>query len=197
MTTGIFTTQIADHLTPFIIFHNKDKKTERQQPKFVESRPMNEDSFKSLREELSKQNWEEVLLETNMDAKADKFNEALLKALNKCCPKKRVKFNRNIHSVDESLTQGLLVSRKRKQAIFDKWIKTKDEEVLRLHTRYNTLYNILIRKSKKMTHEQKFKDKYKDAREMWQYTNQLLARNKKGKTDTIKLLINGKQIEDQ
>ena len=48
-----------------------------------------------------------------------------------------------------------------------------------------------------MTHEQKFKDKYRDAREMWQYTNQILARNKKGKADMIKLIVGGKQIEDQ
>ena len=83
----------------------------------------------------------------------------------------------------------LLVSRKKKQVIFDKWIKTKDENVLRYHTKYNRLYNILIRKSKKMSHEQKFRDKYKDAREMWQYTNQLLARNKKGKMDIVCLYV--------
>ena len=197
MTTGIFTTQIADHLTPFIIFHNKEKKKEILKPKYVESRPMNEDSFKALRDELAVTNWNEVLVETNMDRKAERFNTVLLSALNKCCPKKRVKFNKNVHSMDESMTQGLLVSRKRKQKIFDKWIKTRDKDVLRYHTKYNTLYNILVRKSKKMTHEQKFKDKYRDAREMWQYTNMILARNKKGKADTIKLIIAGKQTEDQ
>ena len=91
---------------------------------------MNEESFKALREDLARKNWDEVLAETDMDQKAEKFNTILLSALNRCCPKKRLKFNKNVHSMDESMTQGLLVSRKRKQKIFDKWIRTRDEEVL-------------------------------------------------------------------
>ena len=77
MTTGIFTSQIADHLTPFIIFHNKEKKKESQKPKYVESRPMNEESFKALREDLARKNWDEVLTETDMDQKAERTKQML------------------------------------------------------------------------------------------------------------------------
>ena len=199
VTTGILTGQIADHLQPLIIF-NKGKShadEKRKAPKFVEFRQMKEENIKKLRKELEKVNWNDLLLLTCPDKKTNMFNDILQAKMNETCPIKRVKFNKKIHAVNECMTQGLLVSRNTRQRLFDKWIKTKDNDILAHHSRYNTIYNKLIRLSKSLLHKAKFEEKYKNAREMWQYTNDILNRKtKKGEKPTITLKVNGKTTED-
>ena len=159
---------------------------------------MKEENIEQLKKALGQVDWSELLLLTCTDKKTEVFNRILQENLNKTCPKKRVKFNKKIHSVSEAMTQGLLVSRNNRQQIYDKWIKTKEAAVLAHHTKYNTIYNKLIRLSKKMLHKAKFEEKYKKTREMWQYTNEILNRKtKRGEKPKISLLIDGKLEENE
>ena len=198
ITTGILTADVADHLAPFVILPSKKQgKDKPETPKYVEFRVMSEENIQNLRKELESTNWNEVLMTLDTNKKTESFQRIFAAKLDTHCPKKRVKFNKNIHHVDEAMTQGLLVSRKTKQALFNKWIRTRDADLKRKHSAYNTLYNTLIRKSKSILHKQKFEEKYKNAREMWQYTNQLLSRKRKNKDASITLNLDGKQTADQ
>ena len=200
LTSGIFTAQIADHLQPFVIFNKNEseKKDKANTPKFIEFRQMKEENIKALKSEVKKVDWDKQFDLDCVNTKTDQFNKILQEKMDISCPRKRVKFNRKIHSVNECMTQGLLVSRNKKQQIFDKWIRTKNDNVLALHTRYNTLYNKLIRLSKAMLHKAKYEEKYKNAREMWQYTNEILNRKtSKGHKPKISLLIKGKIVESE
>ena len=199
VTTGILTGQIADHLQPMVIF-KKAKKDQKKsnQPKFVEFRQMKEENIKQLKEELKKTDWNNLLVRTCPNEKTELFNEIFQEKLNLACPRKRVKFNKKIHAINECMTQGLLISRNTRQSLYDKWVKTRDTDILNQHTRYNTVYNKLIRLSKSLLHKAKFEEKYKNAREMWQYTNELLNRkSKKTEKPTITLKINGASTDDE
>ena len=196
--TGIFTADVADHLAPFIILPpKKGAKAEEKTPKFIEFRVMSEENIKSLKEDLKMETWQALLANHDTNEKTNLFQEKIQHKLDTHCPRKRVKFNKNIHFIDEAMTQGLLVSRGSKQALYDKWIRTKDSTLADKYRKFNTLYNTLLRKSKGMLHKQKFEEKYKNAREMWQYTNQILSRKKKSKENSITLKIGGETIANQ
>lgn len=63
LTTGILTSQVADHLAPFIIFHGDPKNHKTSKPQFIETRCFNEENTASLRKELQQTSWDEVLIE--------------------------------------------------------------------------------------------------------------------------------------
>ena len=183
-----------------MVIFKKAKKDQKKsnQPKFVEFRQMKEENIKQLKEELKKTDWNNLLVRTCPNEQTELFNEIFQEKLNLACPRKRVKFNKKIHAINECMTQGLLISRNTRQSLYDKWVKTRDTDILNQHTRYNTVYNKLIRLSKSLLHKAKFEEKYKNAREMWQYTNELLNRkSKKTEKPTITLKINGASTDDE
>jgi hypothetical protein len=79
-------------------------------------------------------------------------------------PLTKVKRNRNYVKINEFMTAGLLISRRKKNSLFKKQLVSPTPEHIEHFKSYRNIYNAVLRKSKKMYYEEtilKFKSKPK------------------------------------
>ena len=174
--TGVIAAHIADHLYPFVIIKDKEKKQHKNNPKMIKIREMKETNKKEFLTEIKNQTWEEIKQATTAHEKTEILHTIISNIYDECFPEKEVKLNKNIHAKEKFMTRGLLVSRNRGKKMYAKWIKQQKPSLLKEYTEYDRLYRKVARISKVMDTEKMYKDNYKDTRKIWQLTNEMLRR---------------------
>ena len=193
--TGVIAAHIADHLCPFVIIKDKEKKQHENKPKMIRIREMKEANKKEFLEEIKKQTWEEIEQATSTHEKTEALHSIISNIYDECFPEKEVKLNKNIHAKEKFMTRGLLVSRNKGKKMYAKWIKQQKPRLLKEYTEYDKLYRKVARVSKVMETEKMYKDNYKDTRKIWQLTNEMLRRKSKEKKEITSIFCTKTQKE--
>ena len=150
----------------------------------------NVDMFKS---ELRKLNWDDVCSDQDVDSAYNKFWNKFETLFELSFPLTRIRFNRNHHRVNDYMTAGLLVSRKNKLNLHKKSITEPSETNLSRYKTYRNLYNKLIRASKKMYFDYKFRKNRKNPKQTWSLINEALGTTKNSEKIS-KISVNGVTI---
>jgi hypothetical protein len=82
-------------------------------------------------------------------------------------PLKRQKFNKNFHSKNKFITQGILVSRMRKNELLKLHVKSRTPESKEIYSNYRNMYNKIVRASKKLYYRDQISANKKDPKKLW------------------------------
>lgn len=199
METGVLTTKFADHLAPFLVILKKEKKTNKKKnvkegPRMIKIRVKKEENYEAFNKIVKNINWKEMKQMNDPDNKVDNFQNEITKKYNEAFPIKKIKFNKRIHMKEEWMTRGILISMNNSNKQHEKWVKKRNPIRLENYRTYNNLLDKIKRKAKKWHIEGIYENNYKDARKLWQETNKLLRRKKKGSQEEIHIMIEGTLI---
>ena len=175
---GIFTTQISDHLTPFLII-----KTQKPPPKQkTKMRKCGTENLAALNTLLEHQDWSEMENAPTQEEKYAVFEAKFQEHFDVACPwadRKRSSFT---DKVSDWMTDGILVSRNNKENLHNKFIRTRTELSEQKFRDYNRVYNRVCNLARSWERTDFFERKKGNMKELWAETNRLLQRGK-GKTN--------------
>jgi hypothetical protein len=81
-------------------------------PNRTKKRIFSDANVNNFRNDLNNINWNVILNDNNVNSSFDKFWEIFNTLYDLHFPLKNVKFNKNVHKINNFMTKGLLVSRK-------------------------------------------------------------------------------------
>ena len=148
MHSGIITADISDHFPIFLIskYLMLDSSNE---PILITKREINDKSIAYFKTLLSIVDWKHVL---NENSPNNAYNEFLKKILGGLCneafPKQKIKIKRKSFN-SPWMTKGLVQSSKKKQRLYEKFLKNRNPEKELNYKQYKTLFESLKKKSKK------------------------------------------------
>ena len=180
--SGNLTVSISDHLPSFCIFPvEKTKYLPRKHNIYKRHfSKMTETDYSNLKNDISQIDWDDLLQlhRNDVNFSFNTFFSTVENILNKYCPLKKVnkKELKNMHK--PWVTKGILTSMRRRDKLFGKFIRTKNEtNKMSLHNEYKNLRNRiveLIRKSKFMYYKNYFQNNTSNIRNLWRGINRLV-----------------------
>lgn len=190
---GVIIDGIADHCMPFFSLKQVEKNTSK---KIVYVRNMSRENHLSFFESLSELDWQDILNIDCPNLACNTFLDQFFNLFNFHFPYKRVKNNKKTKPLNEFMSKGLLVSRKRKLKLarvakLRPTIGNKDR-----YRTYRNLYNKHLKKAKKLHFNRKIKSAGLNCKKIWDVIKE--ATNlKSGKNNSLDtLLINDILVSD-
>jgi hypothetical protein len=141
-------------------------------------------NFKNAIGQLS---WNDVLSLQNVDECFDAFWSNFSTLYDLSFPLTKFKFNRNIHSNQDSMTPGLLISRKHKLELHKRALIDPPTFLIQ-YKHYRNIFNSLLRASKKLHYDAKFTQFAKNSKKIWDILNEITGSKSKEKTNNIPLI---------
>jgi len=151
LTSGVVINDISDHFPTFIVHCDILKNSA---PEFIVKRDFGLQNLENFKNDLSLTNWNPVLNNDNADQSYDIFWDIFSKAYESNFPLRRIKRNKNIHKINNFMTQGLLISRRTKNLLHKASIENPSNFNITYYKNYRNLYNKLIRNCKSLYYEQ-------------------------------------------
>ena len=200
VTTGVITSSIADHFATFLAIKDK-RSVKKERSKGVSNekiqiRSKKPENIKQFEKLLKEVDWREMDRKETPTQKTAYFQEQIDKAFEESFPLKTVKFNRNIHAVEEWVTRGILISRKTLHKLSQRWAKTRNPVDHEEYSKFKNILQAVTRKSKEMTYGEAYENNYNDAKKIWELTNKLLNRKQREKNSKLEIMENGKLMQD-
>jgi hypothetical protein len=104
---------------------------------------------------LSGTDWSHVTNSNNVDDAYNLFWNSYSELFEAIFPKKKVRFNRNIHKMSPFMTAGLLVSRATKNQLFKSKLLDNSPANIQRYKDFKTVYAKTLRAAKKLYFHQK------------------------------------------
>ena len=138
--SGMIKTDISDHFGVFALM-----RTSLVQPNLKKTfikRDINEDSIKYFKSILNSVDWDLITQTTTPDSSYNIFLDKFIKLNDIAFPKRKVEIKqRNLTS--PWITRGLKKSSKRKQRLYDKSLKRRNDKNEKAYKMYKTLFEKL------------------------------------------------------
>jgi Reverse transcriptase (RNA-dependent DNA polymerase) len=177
ITTGTIVDDLSDHFMVFFSCFNPYVNANIEQ---LMTRNFSHNNMSAFRDDLRGLSWNNVLSERNVNTALDNFLDSFLTLFDMHFPLKKRRINRNFNRINDFMTAGLLISRRRKNALYKKQLSSPTPNNVNIYKLYRNVYNSVLRKSKKMYYEealQKFRSKPK---KLWEILNSASGGVKKG-----------------
>ena len=140
---------------------------------------------------------EHIELAENANTAYNIFHKRFLSLLNKHAPyKSLIKREINI-SQKPWLTKGILTSINIKRKLFKTFKNSNQNEIYIRYKKYRDLFNLLIRKSKKIHYKVFFEKKIRNSKNTWSEINNILINRKRNQQNNYFIFENGKFISDR
>ena len=204
--SGNLTLSISDHLPSFTIFpksnqnhiskkHNIHK---RDRTNFKDK-----EDYILFREDFNKLDWLKILQTEKQDANFsfNAFHDSLETLLDKFLPLKKITKTEYKRKFKPWITQGILISMKRRNKLFGKYIRIKNiPKKMELYTEYKSLRNRIIdiiHQSKETYFRNYFEKNTNNIRNIWKGINQIVnVKSKSYDSPTCLSDSNGQSITD-
>ena len=189
----ILVTDLSDHF-PVIYFFTNTKCP--AVPKFIETRDFSERNLNRFKLALQNINWNNVSDNNDTQLAYNIFEENFNTLFKLYFPVVKLKFNRNIHKLENWMSKGLLTSRNEKNRLHKLFLlyPTMDNKVKLKN--YRTLYNLLIRAAKKMYYEKQFFKFQANQKKSWSTLYSAINKSSRNKEQIHSILINNLVIND-
>ena len=142
---GTIINDISDHFINFLTL--EPLKNSRANSCLLQ-RNINKNTMEIFRKSLEAINWTFLLNLTDVNAAFDGFWDIFSTFYNLSFPLTKVKFNKNIHKVNNFMTKGLLISRAKKLSLHKTFLMVKTDTSFTTYKNYRNIYNNLLRKSR-------------------------------------------------
>ncbi len=126
---GTLVSDVSDHFFTFVM-PNVNPKFNQQIHKTIVSRNFSQQNLARFKIELGLTNWENVLVQRDVDTAYDAFWNSYLEIYNRTFELKRRRFNKNINKRQNFMTRGLLVSRNTKKTLHKSSISSPSAETI-------------------------------------------------------------------
>ncbi len=178
--SGTIISDISDH---FFTFVRPIRSTPKTSEKTTSIRSFNLANLTNFNNALSGTDWSPVTNSNDVDEAYEIFWSSYIQLYELFFPKKRVRFNRNVHKGTPFMTTGLLTSRQTKNTLFKLQLAQNTPENVDKYKRFKQLYFKIVRAAKKLYFQRKFQNNMGNPKKTWETLNEALGKDKK-----IKLL---------
>ena len=192
--SGVIIDGLSDHFINFLTFscanfnHNHTS---------FKTRIFSEEALNSFKTNLSHFSWENVYNSEDPNLAADHFFNDFHFLFNSHFPEKVIKPSKKYNKINNWMTRGLLKSREVKLKLSRKVKLNPSDQNLRKFRNYRNLYNILIKKAKKLFFSDQLKQSEKDPKRLWQTINQITGKTNCNNSSISEILHNGEIISDE
>ena len=176
--SGLIYSCISDHLP---IFNISEEIKQTKDIKFKNVRKFNKANMENFKQKLLTSEWNEILSDNNPKTAFDMFDSKLNDCFNFAFPLKRVKLSKTNSPVEPWMSDALLLSRKYKNKLESKKIKSPTPENLAKFKEYKRHYRSVIRRARLVYFENKFDEYSNNMKQTW---------------NTIKEVINSKKPKE-
>ena len=145
--TGIIRTDISNHFPIFFIFKCVVDTTEVRE-EFIYKRNYSGNSIETFKQKLRKVNWNEIKQSDNANESYAKFSEICTSLYEECFPNFTIRLNEK-KNLSPWITKGIKKSSKRKQKLYEKFLKKRSAFHETAYKAYKSLFEAIKRKSKK------------------------------------------------
>ena len=191
--TGTLISDISDHFFNFISLSSTKKiSTQNSTKGYRLERIINSKTKEKFRDALNEIQWTNVICQSDVNLAYTEFWNTFSSLFDLYLPVTRIKLNRNIHKINDFMTRGLLISRKRKNELHKSYLIEPTPLKRDIYVNYRNTYNSLIRLSKKHYFEANLAKNKKNPKKTWEIYNE--AVNSKKNSVSIKEIFNGDKI---
>ena len=181
ISAGTLITDITDHYSNIVTVNTNQEKLGTV-PKYISYRPVNDSNLIKFRNALSNVDWSLVYNSEDPNEAYRIFLSIYKSVMDQTIPMKCAIFNKYRNKLNPWMTIGLMKSFRNKQKLYSKLNSCKCqvqyEVIKQRYIAYRNLYNILIRKSKKLYWSKKFTDAKNSVKQTWANINCLLNQSK-------------------
>jgi hypothetical protein len=185
--------KISDHFFTFVLPHVAPPP--KQLHRNVTGREFSNANLIEFKRLLSLSNWDVVLQKEDVDEAYDEFWSIYTGLFNQNFPLKKRRFNKNIHKIQNFMTNGLLISRTNKKVLYKTSLAFPTAENVNRYKNFKTIYQRVLRAAKKLYFKSKLEQNVSNPKKTWDTLNEILGKAKK--SDSIeKICINDVPYHD-
>ena len=185
-TTGIVKTDITDHFPVFFVTETELSKTQKNN--FIFKRVINDESLGRFNEALTRVNWHNVFISLDPNIAYNEFLKVFQLLYNKYFPKRRIKIKyKNLES--PWITRGIIKSSKRKQRLYEKYLKRKTPQNDSIYKNYKRLFETIKQKSKVNYFNERLNKYQNNIKKTWDVIKEIIGSTKSSSHHLPKKLI--------
>ena len=179
---GIFKTDISDHFPTFLLIRDLPKENMNAK-ETIFRRDLTKRNLDILKEQCKNTNWENIINSSDTNDAFNNFSDKIAELFEETCPfkEKRVKIK---ELINPWMTNGLKKSSKRKQNLYNKFLKSRSIVDEINYKNYKYMFQKLLNKSKSLYYSNKLVKHGNDCRKSWQIINEVIG-NSKNTQDTF------------
>ena len=192
---GIIKLDISDHFPIFTILNSK---IHNQCPKTkISTRTINEVSVENFKNILSLTDWNDVLGKTITNESYDQFIKKFSLIYDDCFPIKVIEIKTK-NLLSPWITKGIKKSSKRKQKLYEKFLKKKSPKNEKEYKDYKQLFEKIKKDSKKKYFQEKLSFYKNDIKNTWKTLKDVIGKAKINEHCLPKkIALENKEITDQ
>ena len=197
--SGNITVNISDHLPSFMI---TPKANQNHLPKKhnIYTRDLKNFDRENFIADLLATDWNSTIVEDNADLSFNRFLDSVNKIIDKYMPLKKLTNKEYKRKYKPWITTGILNSISRKNKIYNKYSKIKNEslkkQVFEEYKYLRNMINELIRKSKKTYYQSFFAEHNTNIKKVWQGIKELVNIKTKNVNTPTSIEINNSSTTD-
>jgi hypothetical protein len=175
--SGTLLSDISDHFFTFVV--PCVSSIPKQQPRTVSKRDFSQQNLNEFKREMSQVDWNPVCLKSNINEAYDEFWKIYTGIFDQKFPLRRIRFNKNIHKLQNFMTNGLLISRNTKNALHKTSIADPTAANVKKYKDFKTIYQRVSRAAKKLYFSSKLEANASNPKKTWETLNEILGKTKK------------------
>ena len=170
--TGIVKTDISDHFPVFLITESELNKTSENE--FVFKRKISDVKLREFKEALAYIDWNSVLNYNDPNSAYNEFLKIVMKHYDTFFPIKRIQIKTKNFS-SPWITRGIVKSSKRKQKLYEKFLKRKTSHNENVYKNYKRLFESIKQKSKSNYFKERL-DRYRNnVKKTWDIIKEVIG----------------------
>ena len=193
--TGILKTDISDHFPVFFITETELSKT--NQSNFVYKRKITNIKLRKFKETLLNVDWTNVIENTDPNTAYNDFLNIFLLHYDTIFPKKKIQIKtKNLAS--PWITKGIVKSSKRKQKLYEKFLKRKTPRNEDNYKNYKRLFETIKLKSKTNYYNERLNNYQNNVKKTWDIIKEIIG-NTTPSLHTLpkKIIVNNIEISEK
>jgi len=191
--SGTLVSDVSDHFFTFVLPHVAPPP--KQLHRTISGRDFSNLNMMEFKRQLSLANWNSVYTKNDVDEAYDEFWTLYNGLFNQNFPLKKRRFNKNVHKLQNFMTNGLLTSRNNKKILHKTSIAFPTVENVAKYKNFKTVFQRVLRAAKKLYFKSKLEQNASNPKKTWDTLNEILGKAKK--TESVdKICINGVTSHD-
>ena len=193
--TGIVKTDITDHFPVFLIIEMEMIKTKHED--FVFKRQITDMNLKKFKETLLNVDWSNVISYNDPNTAYNEFLKVFLLHYETFFPMKKIKIkSKNLAS--PWITKGIIKSSKRKQKLYEKFLKRKTPRNENNYKNYKRLFETIKHKSKTNYFKERLNKYQSNIKKTWDVIKEVIGSSKSNSQALPKrLIVNNVEVLDK
>ena len=190
--TGIVKSDLTDHFPIFMICEmGQENPNDLSESSFLR-RDISYANINKFREMLYEYDWGLLHLSTNANDAYSIFNHIFCKMYNEAFPKIKV-FENQKSLKPPWMTRGLMLSSKRKQRLYEKFLKRRTYHNEQKYKNFKSYFEKTKENSKKLYYQRLLSKHKSDARKTWNVIKNVIGKSRENMKFPTKININGSE----